>query len=132
MMKSRILFLSGRHEDARQISHMLEKLPLAVDHAATLQHARAQLRQDEYDVILTEAALPDGNWLDALHLARECPQDVEVIVTDPHADARLWSMALNMGAYDLIAQPFYAPEVCRILHNACTRRTGEPAPLTAV
>src|SRR5437868_1643895 len=121
-MRSRILFLSGRHEDARQISQMLAHLPVAVDHSPSLQHARARLRQDDYEVILTEAALPDGNWLDALHLARDSSQDVEVIVTDPHADARLWSMALNLGAYDLIAQPFYAPEVCRILHNACKRR----------
>lgn len=131
-MKSRILFVSGRHDDAQQISHMLAKMPVAIDHAADLQHARAQLRQDEYDVILTEAALPDGNWVDALHLARECPQDLEVIVTDPHADARLWSQALNLGAYDLITQPFYAPEVRRILHNACTRRTGERAPAVAL
>lgn len=132
MMKSRILFVSGRHDDARQISHMLASLPVAIDHADSLQRARAQLRQDDYDVILTEAALPDGNWLDTLHLARECPNDVEVIVTDPHADARLWSQALNLGAYDLIAQPFYAPEVRRILHNACTRATTEHAPLAAV
>jgi DNA-binding NtrC family response regulator len=131
-MRSRILFLSGRHEDARQISQMLAHLPVAVDHSPSLQHARARLRREDYEVILTEAALPDGNWLDALHLARDCPKDLQVIVTDPHADARLWSMALNLGAYDLIAQPFYAPEVCRILHNACTRRTGEFAPLAAV
>ncbi len=131
-MKSRILFVSGRHDDAREISRMLDGMPVALDHADSLQHARTQLRNDEYDVILTEAALPDGNWLDALHLARECPQDVEVIVTDPHADARLWSQALNLGAYDLIAQPFYAPEVCRILHNACTRRVYERSPLAAV
>jgi DNA-binding NtrC family response regulator len=131
-MKSRILFISGRRDDARHLSQMLQTLPISVDHAASLQHARAQLLQDEYDIILTEASLPDGNWLDALHLARECPREIEVIVTDPHADARLWSQALNLGAYDLIAQPFYAPEVCRILHNACTRRSGELAPLAAV
>jgi DNA-binding NtrC family response regulator len=131
-MKSRILFISGRREDAHQISQMLQALPMLVDHAPSLRHARAQLRQDEYDILLTEAALPDGNWLDALHLARECPQDLEVIVTDPNADARLWSQILNLGAYDLIAQPFYGPEVCRILHNACTRRSGERAPLAAV
>ena len=132
MMKSRILFVSGRHDDARQISHMLAQMPVAIDHADSLQHARAQLRKDEYDVILTEAALPDGNWLDALHLARECPQELEVIVTDPHADARLWSQVLNLGAYDLITQPFYAPEVCRILQNACARRSAEHAPVAAV
>ena len=44
-----------------------------------------------------------------------------MIVTDPQADARFWAEALNLGAYDLLAQPFYEPEVRRILYNACTR-----------
>jgi hypothetical protein len=44
-----------------------------------------------------------------------------VIVTDPQADARFWAEALNVGAYDLLAQPFYEPEVRRILFNVCTR-----------
>jgi DNA-binding NtrC family response regulator len=120
-MRSRVLFVTGHSEDARQLSHMLQSLPVAIDHAGSLQQARAQLQRQHYDVVLTEAALPDGNWLDTLHLARECPTCLEVLVTDPQADAQLWAEALNLGAYDLIAQPFAQPEVQRILYNACTR-----------
>jgi DNA-binding NtrC family response regulator len=120
-MRSRILFVSGHPDDARRLSRMLATLPLAVDHVETLQQARAKLQQDDYGVILTEAALPDGNWLDVLHLARKDPQELEVIVTDPQADARFWAEALNLGAYDLLAQPFYEPEVRRILYNVCSR-----------
>jgi DNA-binding NtrC family response regulator len=82
------------------------------------------LQQDDYCVILTEADLPDGKWLDALHLARQYPQELEVIVTDPLADARFWAEALNLGAYDMLAQPFYEPEVRRILYNACSRASA--------
>src|SRR4051812_39248658 len=120
-MKSRILFVSGHCDDARQITQMLHALPVKVDHAGSLQHARTQLWRDEYDVILTEAALPDGSGQDALRWARECPQKLELIAPAPPADARLWAEALNLGAYDLIAQPFYEPEVRRILYNACWR-----------
>ena len=120
-MRSRILFISGCPSDARHLSRMLDSLPILLDHAPTLQQARVQLFQDQYDVILTEAALPDGGWLDVLHLAREYPKEVEVIVTDPQAGAEFWAEALNLGAYDLLAQPFYEPEVRRILFNACTR-----------
>jgi two-component system OmpR family response regulator len=125
-MRSRILFVTGHLEDARLLSHMLSALPLVLDHAENLQQARAQLRRREYDVVLTEAALPDGNWLDTLHMARENPGDVEVIVTDPQADARFWAEALNLGAYDLLTQPFYEPEVRRILYNACSRPWRRP------
>src|SRR5215469_10117329 len=131
IMRSRILFLSGRPEDARQISHMVQPLHAMVEHVATLHQARAKLRECEYDIVLTEAALPDGNWLDVLHLIRDCTQEPEILLTDPQADSRLWSEALNRGVYDLIAQPFYEPEVRRILHNACTRKI-EHAPATTL
>jgi two-component system response regulator PilR (NtrC family) len=111
---------------------MLHALPLVLEHVETLQHARAKLQQEDYDVILTEAALPDGKWLDALHLARESPRELEVIVTDPHADARFWAEALNLGAYDLLTQPFYEPEVRRILYNACSRPSYLMDPMSAV
>ena len=131
-MRSRILFVSGCQEDAHRLSQMLHSLPLLLEYASTVQQLRAKLRQSDYDVILTEAALPDGNWLDVLHVARKHPAEIEVIVTDPQADARFWAEALNLGAYDLVSQPFYEPEVRRILYNACSRASYVPVPMAAV
>jgi two-component system NtrC family response regulator len=111
---------------------MLHALPLVLDHVGSIDKARAVLQQNDYDVLLTEASLPDGKWLDVLHLARNCPRDMEVIVTDPQADARFWAEALNLGAYDLLAQPFYEPEVRRILYNACSRPASQGYPMAAV
>lgn len=121
-MRSRILVLSGSPEDARQLSQMLRGLPLMLEHAESLQHARAKLFEDDFQAILTEASLPDGQWLDVLHLAREYPHQLQVLVTSPQADAALWADALNLGVYDVLAQPFYEPEVRRILTNACEHR----------
>jgi len=131
MNRSRILFLSGRLEDARRLSRMVESVPIELDHAGNLRQARLKLRTKRYDAVLTEAALPDGTWTDVLQLARELPRGVEVIVTDPHADARFWAEALNLGAYDLLAQPFYEPEVRRILSYACSRPVSERASMVA-
>jgi DNA-binding NtrC family response regulator len=131
-MRSRILFISGRLEDARRLSRMLHALPLAVEHVGNLQQARKKFPRKEYNVILTEAELPDGKWRDVLNLASDAPHRVEVIVTDPQADARFWAEALNLGAYDLLAQPFYEPEVRRILSNACSRPSFQAATMSAV
>jgi len=111
---------------------MLHELPLALDHVPSLHQARNRLKDGEYGVILTESALADGQWLDVLHLARESKQDSQVIVTDRVADAHFWAEALNMGAYDLLAQPFYEPEVRRILYNACSRTSQQPYSVGAV
>ena len=123
-MRSRILFISRDSEDAQLLSQMMRPLPLILEHAGTVQQARERLQLQDYDVVLTEAVLPDGKWLDVLHLVRESPREPQVIVTDKQADARFWAEALNLGAYDLLAQPFYQPEVQRILYNACSRLTS--------
>jgi len=125
-MRSRILYLSAGHDDARRLSLMLNDLPMDIDHAANLKQARAMLRQSDYDIILSEGSLSDGTWIDSLHLSRDSARDLKVIVTDPHADARFWAEALNLGAYDVLAQPFYSPEVRRILFNACSRPLQTP------
>jgi two-component system OmpR family response regulator len=120
-MRSRILCISGHPGDARKLSEMLHALPLILDQVESVRQARAQLQLQTYDAVLTEAALPDGNWLDVLHLVRECPRQMAVVVTDAKADSRLWAEILNLGAFDLLAQPFDEPEVRRILYNACSR-----------
>jgi two-component system response regulator PilR (NtrC family) len=126
-MRSRILFVSGHPDDARRLAPMLQALPLVMEQVGTLEQARNKLQRDDYEIILTEAVLPDGDWLGALHLARQHPGDINVIVTDPQADARFWAEALNLGAYDLLTQPFYEPEVRRILYNACARQPYQTA-----
>src|ERR1035438_8532683 len=130
-MRSRILFISGRPDDALHLSEMLHTLPLKLEHVQSLGHARTRLNQLDYDVILTEADLPDGKWLDVLHPVRECPRETEVIVTDPQADARFWAEALNLGAYAPLQSPLYEPEARRILYNACSRSQGRPQAMAA-
>jgi DNA-binding NtrC family response regulator len=120
-MKSQVLCVCGHRDDARKLSLMLNALPVALEHARTLAQARAKLLNTDYDVVLTESSFPGGTWLDVLHLVREAPRDVRVIVTDPQADARFWAEVLNLGAFDLLTQPFEEHEVRRIVQNACAR-----------
>ena len=131
-MRSGVLFVSGQHDDARRLSRMLEGLPLRLDHVETIQGARAMLRRDDYDVVLTETVLSDGSWVDVLFLARNSARGLEVIVTDLHADARFWAEALNRGAYDVLPQPFCASEVRRILANAASRLAASASHMAAV
>jgi DNA-binding NtrC family response regulator len=126
-MKPGVLFVTPRSQDADLLSRMLSPLSLHLEHVADFAHLRAKVVACAFQVILTEAVLPDGTWLSVLALARRLTPSPEVIVTQPLADLRFWSEALNLGAYDLIPQPFAASEVCRILSNACSRPLGREA-----
>ena len=120
-MRSRILYLSPDPEDALLLAQLLQPLPVILDHAESLEQARQRLQAEDCDVVLTEAELPDGKWLDVLHLVRDSPREPRVIVTHKDADPRFWAEALNLGAFDLLARPFQQSEVQRILYNACSR-----------
>ena len=125
-MRTGVLFVSPHCQDATALSRMVGSLSLPFEHVANLAYARTEIENGLYAVILTEANLPDGTWLDVLDLVRQVSPGAEVIVTDAGADARFWAEVLNLGAYDVIAQPFAAGEVQRILCNACSRFATEP------
>jgi two-component system, NtrC family, response regulator PilR len=127
-----VLFVSPKREDATILSRMLGALSVPIEYVADLANARAKILNGRYPVVLTEANLSDGTWLDVLELAHRATPRSEVIVTHAVADARFWAEVLNMGAYDLIAQPFATGEVQRILSNACTHAsTSVPRSATA-
>ena len=111
-----VLFVSPSLRDARLLAKMLVELPLPLVHAASLHDATGKLAKGTFPVILSEADLEDGNWLDALKLARL--SDARLIVTRRSADATFWAQAINLGAYDLLAQPFQKNEVLHVLSSA--------------
>jgi two-component system response regulator PilR (NtrC family) len=124
-MQSGVLFVSPYSQDARSLAQMLHDVSLPLIHANSLKEAASKLETDNFQVILTEANLEDGTWLDVLRIARLT--NTELIVTDPWADARFWAEAISMGAYDLLAQPFFSTEVRRVLTTASGRKSSVKA-----
>ncbi len=124
-MGSGILYVSPHREDATVVSRMLASLSVSIEYVADVKQARTKMQGRIYEVILSAVNLPDGTWLDVLDLTRRLAPHSELIVTDRDADARFWAEALNLGAYDLIAQPFATSEVQRILSNACAHASAQ-------
>jgi DNA-binding NtrC family response regulator len=124
-MDAGVLFVSPYPQDARSLAQMLSDISLPLIHAPSLKEAASKLETGNFQVVLTEANLEDGTWLDVLQLALSV--DTKLVVTHPWADARLWAEAINRGAYDLLAQPFSGPEVQRVLSSASTRKSAVKA-----
>src|SRR5262249_52344139 len=121
-MDSAVLFVSPHLEDVQSLSQMLAEASVGVVHAANLKDATRKLDSDWYPVVLTESTLEDGGWQDLLNLTRSIGS--ELVVTDLWADSRFWAEAINLGAYDLLAQPFQQTEVRRVIAGASSRKTG--------
>jgi DNA-binding NtrC family response regulator len=115
-MGSVVLFVSPHVQDASTIAKILDQVSVAVVHAVGLKEAVSRMKAAWFPVVLSEAKLEDGTWRDLLPLTRG--QRSELVVTDAFADARSWAEAINLGAFDMLVQPFHATEVCRVLASA--------------
>jgi DNA-binding response OmpR family regulator len=90
--------------------------------ADTCTRARRLLHRSDISVVICAANLPDGNWRNVLHSAAQSPREPAFIVTSPCADEYLWAEVLNLGGFDVIAQPFDPEELYYVLTSACLRR----------
>jgi len=81
--------------------------------ADNLSSAQALLQQHDIAVVLCERDLLPGTWIDVLEHINALPSVPSLIVTSRLADERLWSEALNRGAWDVLAKPFDRSELIR-------------------
>ena len=81
----------------------------------TLASAFAVLRDMLIPIVICQEDLLPGTWRERLEHIALLDDPPLLIVTSRLADDRLWAEALNLGAYDVLAKPFDAREVCRIV-----------------
>ena len=121
-MHPAVLFVSPYIQDACALAQILDQVSVAVVHATSLKEAVDKTETAWFPVILTEDALEDGSWQDLLLVTRRMGS--QLVVTAPFADARFWAEAINLGAYDVLAQPFHGMEVRRVLAGAASVQMG--------
>jgi DNA-binding NtrC family response regulator len=86
-------------------------------------------------VVICEAPLPDCSWQEILHKTQHRERPPAVIVTSTRTSGTRWAEALNLGAYDVIAQPVLADEALRVVRGAHRQYTlpgGSRAPARPV
>ena len=86
--------------------------------AVALQSALPVLRENRIAIVLSERDLVPGTWKDVLAETLNLSDPPLLIVASRLADEYLWAEALNLGAYDVLAKPFDADEVVRVLRSA--------------
>ena len=63
----RILSVSPDEGDHSDLLHILDELPFLLTTARSSREAAACLDSGQFDIILCECKLPDGNWLEILN-----------------------------------------------------------------
>ncbi len=108
-----VLSVSPHKDDHCQLDAIIGHTRWVLLKANRLEAARSLLQDHEVSVIVCERDLEPGAWTDLLDYSERIENPPALIVTSRLADERLWSEALNRGAWDVLAKPFHRQEVLR-------------------
>jgi len=114
-------------DDDEIIRNLLRDLLSANRHeveiAADTRSAIQMLRNREYEVVLTDLMLPDGNGLDVLRAARARPYEPEVLVITAYGTIDSAVEAVRGGAFDYLTKPIAAQKLLLTVDRAIERRS---------
>ncbi len=79
--------------------------------AGSIQETWDMVNHHDFDLVLLDLELPDGNGLDLLPELIRTPSEPEVIIITGTGDSRGAELAFKYGAWDYIQKPFLLEEV---------------------
>jgi len=129
-----ILSVSPNDDDCAALERIFQSR-WTVTASATVAAALSLFRKISLPIVICDCEITSGTWSGMLDQISLLPDPPLFIVTSRLADECLWAEALNLGAWDVLAKPFDADEVVRVIgaagqhwrgrHDICISRTKQ-------
>ncbi len=117
----KILIVEDNRKLGQFVRKGLEEQAYAALLVENLAGAREAFYADEFDVVVLDLSLPDGDGLDFLKEVRGGDSDASVIILSARGDVEDRISGLNLGADDYLSKPFsFAELLARV--RSLTRR----------
>ena len=123
-----ILIVDDEADIRESLEAILREEDYAITSAGTVAEARTLLRDTDFDAVLLDIWLPDGDGLELLteiHTNRDHqrPPAPEVIMISGHGTIESAVRATKLGAYDFLEKPLSLDRTLLVLRNAINAHT---------
>ncbi len=115
----RILVVDDERNLRRILAANLLQEHHIVSEAGGVTEAKAALAATQFDAVITDQKMPDGEGLDVLAFARESDPALSVVVLTAFATVQLAVDSMRRGAFDFIVKPFEPETVRAAMRRAC-------------
>jgi DNA-binding response OmpR family regulator len=120
----RLLLVEDEQDIAETLTHFLVKQGFVVDLAPTLAIARSVLLDNQFDLVLLDRRLPDGDGLSLIAFTKTHHRPQRIILLTALADLDDKVSGLELGADDYIAKPFEPRELLARIRTALRHPMG--------
>lgn len=121
----KVLLIEDHADLARSISDYLVRENYICELANTFDKAREKLALFQYDCILLDIMLPDGNGIALLKLIKKEGIESSVIIISAQNSLDFKITGLDEGADDFITKPFPLPELHSRIKAVMRRKSPE-------
>ncbi len=118
----KILVIEDNRSLQETVREFLEKERYVVETASTFAEATAKIADYDYDCILLDIMLPDGNGLAVLEELRRAGKQGNVIIISAKDAIEDKVAGLELGADDYLAKPFHLAELAARIKSVVRRK----------
>lgn len=120
----KFLLVEDNHDLANAIASRMRLDGHVIDHAGNLEDAAAFVATGEYDLILLDIMLPDGDGRTFLEQHRSSDLDTPVIILTARSQVSDRIGSLDLGADDYVTKPFDHAELEARCRAVLRRKSG--------
>ena len=120
----KILMIEDDSTIAFGVKYALEQEGINIDISKDLESARLNIKENNYDLILLDVMLPDGNGYDFCKEIRKTNNTPIIFLTACDDEVNI-VMGLDLGGDDYITKPFRVRELISRIKAVTRRNKGE-------
>lgn len=117
----RILIVDDEPHTRRVLAVNLRQDNHEASECGSVAEARREFQAHDFDAVLTDQKLPDGDGLQVLAHAIDADPTISVVVLTAFATIELAVESMRLGAFDFLTKPFQPDVVRATLRRACER-----------
>lgn len=123
----KILIIEDEMEFAKSISEYLSDESYLCEYATTFQQALYKIESFDYDCILLDIMLPDGNGMKLLETLEQMKKQDGVIIISAKNSLEDKIKGLQIGADDYLTKPFHLAELSARVFSIIRRKQFDNA-----
>ncbi len=117
-MISRLLVIDDEQSIRDFLSLLFKEEGYDVRTASSVSTAREEIDKRDFDVVLCDVLMPDGNGLELLEEIKQQQQHTAVVMMTAYSSTRSAIEAMKLGAYNYLSKPFEVDELKVVVARA--------------